>query len=118
MNKEIKELWVQALRSGEYVQGTGFLNKDGRFCCLGVLCEVLDKSKLMDIYKEAPNNSSFVSYRFIVNGESSLWTSSSLPNNARNKARLSMYAVGELVRMNDFEDADFDQIADYIENNL
>ena len=40
MNKEIKALWIEALRSGKYVQGMGFLNNNGKFCCLGVLCEL------------------------------------------------------------------------------
>ena len=42
LNKEIKEKWINALRSGEYTQGQGYLyieNSDGTesFCCLGVL---------------------------------------------------------------------------------
>lgn len=45
MNQEVKEKWLAALRSGDYVQGTGTMRRipdDGpdRFCCLGVLCEV------------------------------------------------------------------------------
>jgi len=31
--------WVQALRSGNYQQGTGSLHENGQYCCLGVLCE-------------------------------------------------------------------------------
>ena len=40
MNPEAKELWLTALRSGKYQQGTGALNKNGKFCCLGVLCDI------------------------------------------------------------------------------
>lgn len=48
MNEEVKQLWVSALRSGEYKQGTVRLktvNPDGPtlHCCLGVLCELHDK---------------------------------------------------------------------------
>jgi hypothetical protein len=39
MNPEIKAQWVADLRSGEFEQGTGRLNRDGKLCCLGVLCE-------------------------------------------------------------------------------
>lgn len=39
-NRENIALWVQALRSGEFEQGTEWLNRDGKFCCLGVACEV------------------------------------------------------------------------------
>lgn len=34
--------WTTALRSGDYAQGTGALQKQGKFCCLGVICDVLD----------------------------------------------------------------------------
>jgi hypothetical protein len=41
MNKQVKKLWVKALRSGEYVQTTGRLRgKNNSFCCLGVLCNL------------------------------------------------------------------------------
>jgi hypothetical protein len=40
MNTEIKSLWVEALRSGEYRQAQGKLRKDEGYCCLGVLCEI------------------------------------------------------------------------------
>jgi hypothetical protein len=32
--------WVKALRSGDYEQGQEYLCRGGRFCCLGVLCEI------------------------------------------------------------------------------
>ena len=40
MKDRIKELWLEALRSGEYEQGTNKLvieNGETQFCCLGVL---------------------------------------------------------------------------------
>ncbi len=41
MNPEIKQLWVAALRSGEYKQAQGNLRtQDNKFCCLGVLCNL------------------------------------------------------------------------------
>jgi hypothetical protein len=43
MKKEVMEKWVAALRSGKYEQGKGFLNKQGKFCCLGVLCDIAEK---------------------------------------------------------------------------
>lgn len=32
--------WLEALRSGEYEQGTGYLNNSKKYCCLGVLGKV------------------------------------------------------------------------------
>jgi len=43
MNKEIKERWLSALRSGEYAQGCGALKDSNEFCCLGVLCDLYIK---------------------------------------------------------------------------
>lgn len=40
MRQDIKKLWVEALRSGQYEQGSGALSCDGQYCCLGVLCEI------------------------------------------------------------------------------
>lgn len=38
--------WVDALRSGEFQQGTQALNRNGKFCCLGVACEVAIRNGL------------------------------------------------------------------------
>lgn len=47
MNKEVKEKWLTALRSGEYKQGKQRLvvtNSDNqKYCCLGVLCDLYNK---------------------------------------------------------------------------
>lgn len=44
MNKEVKELWLAALRSGNYSQGKFRLrNTNDEFCCLGVLCDIFSK---------------------------------------------------------------------------
>lgn len=40
MNPEIKDKWITALESGEFEQGKGSLADNGRYCCLGVLCEL------------------------------------------------------------------------------
>lgn len=44
MNQDIKQRWIDALRSGQYQQGTGCLrDAQDRFCCLGVLCDLYVK---------------------------------------------------------------------------
>lgn len=48
MNPEIKQKWLDALRSGEYEQAKGALRKqddegNDLFCCLGVLCDIVAK---------------------------------------------------------------------------
>lgn len=50
MKKDIAEMWIEALRSGKYKQGYGYLKQESgdnieenaRFCCLGVLCSITD----------------------------------------------------------------------------
>jgi len=37
LDPELKAQWVGALRSGRYTQGKYRLERDGRYCCLGVL---------------------------------------------------------------------------------
>lgn len=41
LDPKLKAEWVAALRSGKYEQGTSFLNRDNKFCCLGVLCDLI-----------------------------------------------------------------------------
>lgn len=37
--------WIAALRSGIYPQANGFLRTQEGYCCLGVLCDLVDRSK-------------------------------------------------------------------------
>lgn len=41
MKREIRDRWTAALRSGEYEQGVGSFEEDGKHCALGVLCDVM-----------------------------------------------------------------------------
>ena len=43
MNPDIKKKWIEALTSGEYLQGESHLRVGDRFCCLGVLCDIYMK---------------------------------------------------------------------------
>lgn len=40
MNKEVKQKWVAALRSGDYKQTQNHLQDSNGYCCLGVLCDL------------------------------------------------------------------------------
>lgn len=46
MNKEVKEKWLTALRSGKYKQTADYLEFDGEFCVMGVLCDLYNKEQL------------------------------------------------------------------------
>ncbi len=42
MTPETKQLWIDALRSGDWKQCTGaYSDKHGGFCCLGVLGKII-----------------------------------------------------------------------------
>ena len=90
MPQELKEKWVEALRSGEYKQGLGVLQVGGRFCCLGVLEMVADG-----------------------NVECSAMPS---PEWLRNHGVLALDL--QLVSMNDTLGSSFREIADYIEKEV
>lgn len=69
MNPKIKADWVAALRSGEYEQGTGKLNQNGKFCCLGVLCDLAVKADVgVTVREERISYIGFESHRTYYDG--------------------------------------------------
>lgn len=59
MDAEVKALWAAALRSGQYTQGFGALYEGGKWCCLGVLCDLAHEAGVlgdyeMDTYVKGP----------------------------------------------------------------
>lgn len=45
MKTEIKQKWVDALRSGKYEQGSEKLRSHQGYCCLGVLCDLYSQEQ-------------------------------------------------------------------------
>lgn len=67
MNKDVKEKWVAALRSGEYQQGVGCLRRHtvaqgDEFCCLGVLCDLYHRETSRGSWSEPVNPSGQVAF--------------------------------------------------------
>lgn len=122
MKKELKQKWVEALRSGKYEQGKGVLRTfTDRFCCLGVLCDVLDQSVWGDV-QTVETNINGCETEIVAriygdedsDGESS---STSLPVNLRERIGLHVADVSTLIAMNDGGDP-FEVIAKHIEVNV
>lgn len=97
MNKELLTRWVEALRSGEYKQGTGLLcdrdieSSDVKYCCLGVLQHIEPSIKVHGLHpEELLDNISFFEH-------------TGIDSDQRN-----------LAEMND-NGVEFPEIADYIE---
>ena len=97
-------LWVRELRSGKYSQGRGSLLRNGKYCCLGVICEELRVGK--ELIDETDGS-------FLFGGESAY-----LPVVVRNFLELGFDIQEWLVYMNDSWRASFKQIADFIEERL
>lgn len=53
MNEEVKNKWVEALRSGNYEQGRCAMHREDKFCCLGVLCDV-HRHEQLELEGQAP----------------------------------------------------------------
>lgn len=119
VNKEIKAKWIEALRSGKYIQAKGQLHDGDGFCCLGVLCDVLGVNKEYDEERRS---------WYFGNGPDRDWEV--LPGRTRDAAELGG-CCGQLPRKvqfneKEFEDlahlndagADFNFIADVIEKQL
>jgi len=122
MNSEVKQKWIDALRSGEYIQGQKNLESEGKFCCLGVLCDLAVKDGVpVLVTKDSRSRHVLDSVSFTrYDGSAAV-----LPEKVRNWAGLSYsdFDDWKLIEMNDGNGSgtrtySFDQIADYIEKNL
>lgn len=112
----IQKKWLEALRSGDYKQGKRYLNQGNeKFCCLGVLCEVMGLKK-----KEIGNG------RFAYSENGTTWSEEVIPNNkAMQLAGLRGFEgqpeipgpVKALTFYNDEGGKTFEEIADIIEAN-
>jgi hypothetical protein len=119
MDKNTKDLWVKALRSGDYRQGQHQLRtQDDRFCCLGVLC---------DVFQKETGRGRWDGNHFEL---AELGTSSAFPPDYM-LAELGLGVLEDVLlregevgwalffaTMNDYQGRSFSEIADYIEANL
>lgn len=118
MNPDVKSKWVTALRSGEYVQGTGFLcplSQPGKtHCCLGVLAEVAVSEKIIDPPDLEVDAFSFDGDVAELGDNIQDWAGLSSGNPAvRCRGTLTALSV-----LNDDMFLNFDEIADLIETYL
>lgn len=113
MNKEIATRWTAALRSGRYEQGRGLLSANGKFCCLGVLCEIavddgiITKEEGDDYVDYGPEGDGLV-LPSIVMKWAGMWSGTG--------ARPGTCSA--LTTLNDEEEWTFAQIADCIDEHV
>ena len=104
MDKEIKAQWLKALRSGAYQQTRGRLKDLDGYCCLGVLCDILQPELWVEEEVGKFSMQNFVGV---------------LPSDVRHKADIpGDGSTGKLMGMNDQDKLSFDEISDWIEENL
>ena len=124
MKAEYKAKWVAALRSGDYEQGRGQLNRDGKFCCLGVLSDIV-KDELNAVWVEWGNGYAYhapaVSEQeaavlpiSVINLVGMPNPSGTLPSGYRARYDVRQLSIG-LTALNDDEGLTFDQIADVVD---
>lgn len=109
MNAEIKQRWLDALRSGKYRQGSRVLRSESnKYCCLGILCELVDPAG----WRPTPVPSlSGMAYEYITGGSHNV----SMPSiRTLESAELEPEIAEKLARLND-DGMSFSDIAKYIE---
>ena len=95
MNQELKQKWIEALKSGKFTQGYGRLRtEEGKYCCLGVFCEVSG----IGINEDGMGAGQQPGYRELTD--------------------ISPSAQFRLWQMNDSRSKTFPEIADWISANL
>lgn len=134
MREDVAKMWVEDLRQNADLQGEGALCSDGKFCCLGRLCELalnyipgLEKKQI----EHAWLNHDDLDFNYGVNG--SVFDDSILPEVVRQWADLKLCApiakidniMFSLIALNDgfymmdesesYSKKNFNEIADIIE---
>lgn len=98
---ELNNKWIGALRSGDFEQGFGQMEEDGKYCCLGVAQKVLN---LTDDGDNASLSCTSAVALGLKDGEGTLDS--------------DYLGCSSLITLNDDERMSFEEIADFIEAEL
>lgn len=127
MDKELKTEWIKRLESGKYSQGTEKLRGvdeddqdqetgDASFCCLGVLCDIFMDRGLGEW------NGQVFEPDYSVFGSRAPYEYHGLEGELNDVVLAYVGMTNEqqqhLVGMNDNDGYNFDEIAEYIDENL
>jgi hypothetical protein len=119
--ENIKQKWIEALRSGKYTQARNQLQDElGGNCCLGVLLKVADMGHLIDQHinireendnpENDPLHDESLSYDLCREIGADFLLNSAVGGNE--------LEIQHLMHMNDTDMLDFNQIASYIEEHI
>lgn len=122
MRKDVADLWVASLRSGQYEQGQGALcrvredDHKAKYCCLGVLSQLAADRGLVETEEGA------IGYRTLYEGEGAElpdevreWAGINSPNPRVTYEDAEDGSISTLAELNDELELTLDQIADIIE---
>lgn len=127
MDPEVKARWIEALRSGKYKQGKGALRTGECNCCLGVLAEI---NGVPSDVQEETDDGPIYSYSFPrdIDDPIDAYRDNSSPiyrdihQTPPGYCGINRWARNDLMNMNDGAAGQskhsFEQIADFIEENL
>jgi len=141
MNPEIKQLWLDALRSGKYQQGKSLLRPtENNYCCLGVLCKIAEEQEICKYIPSDEHEGFTIPFEDKENYIGYLYEDSELPWIVRqwaeldsenpkvtlNERNIKEYFKGtmqdnttvSLAELNDNYCYSFEEIADIIEEQL
>lgn len=114
-----KKEWVDALRSGNYKQGKGYLRSlDNKFDAMGVLLDIsgVEWLEVPHVGLAGYNIPKFGGYCYDAGNNDKCYGSLGV---ATLKLMPGLYErCNDIVRLNDYEDKSFEDIADYIEGYL
>ena len=115
----LKEKWIQALKSGNYKQGTGNLYniRDNSYCCLGVLGSLCNISNTDLIHRSfIRNNYGDSQYDHSCPKDSDKLYPSAFKKDFTDLSKENLAFI--LSNMNDIEKKSFKEISDYIEKEI
>lgn len=119
MNEDVKRQWISALRSGEYKQGYQRLERNGEFCCLGVLCDLAVKAGVVE---RVHGEYALGVVGFARPGDPEGPNASAPPWAVMEWAKIDsdsdLPMVRSLINLNDIKRLSFEEIADVIEEQL
>lgn len=110
MDQQIKTEWLELLK-GEFAdkQGVGFLQVNGKYCCLGVLCELAVRKEI--IPAPVPPTGTRIGYMY---GNETYKSQTCIPIRVREWCGLKYGQTGVLMDLNDVSDS-FDAVINLIE---
>lgn len=112
MDKELRDRWIAALRSGNYKQTANVLKDDKGFCCLGVLLETREGPDIWGPPVTVPNFDFGYQPKNTEHADARMLTCRYL-----RVINLEERIADELSRMND-DGVSFRAIAAYIKANV